>query len=40
MATFSTSSLAVGTHTIVADYSGDPNLNASTSAPLGVKINP
>lgn len=39
-ASFSTSSLAVGTHTIVAVYSGDPNLNASTSKPLQVRIVP
>ena len=37
-ASFITSSLAVGTHTIVAEYSGDPNLNASTSAPVQVSI--
>ena len=37
-ATFNTSSLAAGTHTIVADYSGDPNLNPSASAPLTVTI--
>jgi len=39
-ASFSTSALAVGTHSIVADYSGDPNLNASASTALIVKINP
>lgn len=40
VATFSTTSLAVGTHSIVADYSGDPNLEPSTSATLAVTINP
>jgi hypothetical protein len=40
VASFSTSALAVGTHTIVAVYSGDPNLNTSTSKPLQVKIVP
>ena len=39
-ATFSTAALAVGTHSIVADYSGDPNLNASASVPLSGKITP
>jgi hypothetical protein len=33
-ATFSTSSLAVGTHSITAKYSGDTNFAASTSAAL------
>jgi hypothetical protein len=37
-ATFNTSFLAAGTHTIVADYSGDSNLNPSASAPLTVTI--
>ena len=40
IATFSTTSLAAGAHTIVADYSGDPNLEASISSTLSVKINP
>jgi hypothetical protein len=39
-ATFSTTSLSAGTHTIVADYSGDPNLDVSTSAPLIATIDP
>lgn len=40
VASFGTSALAVGTHTIVAVYSGDPNLTSSTSKPLQVKIVP
>jgi len=38
-ATFSTSSLAVGTHSITAKYSGDTNFAASTSAALTETIN-
>lgn len=38
-ATFTTKSLAAGTHNIVAAYSGDPNLDASASAPLDETIN-
>jgi hypothetical protein len=34
VATFSTSSLAVGSHTITAIYGGDDSYNTSTSAPL------
>ena len=33
-ATLATSSLSVGTHSITAKYTGDPNYNASTSAVL------
>ncbi len=32
VATFSTSALGVGSHAVSADYSGDPNVTASTSA--------
>lgn len=38
-ATFSTTSLAAGKHSIVADYSGDSNLNLSTSVALSLQIN-
>ena len=31
VATFSTSSLAIGSHTITAVYGGDTNFNGSTS---------
>jgi Bacterial Ig-like domain (group 3)/MBG domain (YGX type) len=34
IATFTTSSLSVGTHTITAVYSGDSNYQSSTSSPL------
>ena len=37
-ATFPTSSLSLGDHTISAAYSGDPNYGASTSSPLTVTI--
>ena len=39
-ATCSTSSLAVGTHSIVADYAGDAGNAASSSAPFSQVINP
>ncbi len=38
--TFSTSTLAVGTHTITAVFPGDPNLGGSTSAPLTLTVLP
>src|SRR5262249_53214913 len=38
IATFVTSSLSVGTHSISAQYGGDANFNASNSAPLRVKV--
>ena len=38
LATFTSSSLSLGDHTITAAYSGDPNYGASTSAPLTVTI--
>jgi Bacterial Ig-like domain (group 3) len=38
-ATFSTSSLAVGTHSMTASYGGDSNYNGSTSAPLIQTVN-
>ncbi len=38
-ATFTTSSLSVGSHTIVAAYSGDTNNAASTSSPLTQTVN-
>lgn len=34
VATFTTCTLDVGTHTVTAEYGGDANFNASTSAPL------
>jgi hypothetical protein len=37
-ASFSSTSLAVGTHTITAAYSGDSNYSASTSAALTVSV--
>jgi Bacterial Ig-like domain (group 3)/PKD domain len=40
IAVFSTSSLTVGSHTITAVYGGDPNFNASNSAPLTQVVNP
>ncbi len=39
-ATFSTSTLAVGSYTITASYSGDANFNSSTSTPLVQTVNP
>jgi Bacterial Ig-like domain (group 3) len=39
VATFSTSSLAVGSHSITAYYAGDGNFNASTSAVLTQTVN-
>jgi hypothetical protein len=39
VATFSTASLAVGTHSITAVYSGDSSFAASTSAPLTQTVN-
>lgn len=38
-ASLTTSSLAVGTHTIAASYSGDSNFNATTSSPLMQIVN-
>lgn len=38
LASFITSSLASGTHSISAQYSGDANFNASSSAALKVKV--
>jgi hypothetical protein len=38
VATFSTTTLAVGTHTITAVYSGDANYQPSTSAPATVVV--
>jgi parallel beta-helix repeat protein len=40
MASFSTSSLALGTHGIIASYAGSPNANASISTPLNVVVAP
>ncbi len=39
-ATFSTDTLAVGSHTITASYSGDANFNPSTATPLVHTVNP
>jgi len=39
VATFSTSTLAVGTHSITAQYSGDSTHTGSTSAPLSQTVN-
>jgi hypothetical protein len=38
-ATYATSSLAVGTHSITATYTGDGNFNGSTSPVLSQKVN-
>ncbi len=38
-ATFSTSALAVGTHTMTVDYAGDGNFNASTSNSVSQVVN-
>jgi hypothetical protein len=38
IATFGTSSLGAGTHTITTVYGGDANYNASTSAPLSQTV--
>jgi hypothetical protein len=38
-ATFTTSGLTVGNHTITASYGGDTNFSASTSAPLTQTVN-
>ncbi|HEX4794926.1 MAG TPA: Ig-like domain repeat protein [Humisphaera sp.] len=40
VATFSTSSLSVGGHSITAVYNGDANDNGSTTAPLTQNVNP
>ena len=40
VATFTTSTLSVGTHSITAVYSGDSNFAGSTSAPLSQVVNP
>ncbi|OLD19649.1 MAG: hypothetical protein AUJ01_05595 [Acidobacteria bacterium 13_1_40CM_3_65_5] len=40
VATFTTSSLAVGTHTITAIYSGDTNVIGGTSSGLPIMVNP
>ncbi len=37
-ASFTTSTLSVGTHTITMTYSGDSNFNGSTSAPVTVTV--
>lgn len=39
-ATFATASLAAGTHSITAVYSGDSNFSGNTSAALSQKVNP
>ncbi len=39
-ATLSTSTLAAGKHSLVAVYSGDPNLNTSSSTAISVTITP
>jgi hypothetical protein len=39
-ATFATSTLAEGTHSITAEYGGDSNFTTSTSAVLSQKVNP
>jgi Bacterial Ig-like domain (group 3) len=39
LATFTTSTLAVGSHSITAEYEGDSNFNGSTSAPLSQTVN-
>jgi hypothetical protein len=38
-ATFATSALAIGTHSITAVYGANSNLNASTSAALNQVVN-
>jgi hypothetical protein len=38
VATLTTSALTAGTHTITADYSGNPNLNASSGALAGTEV--
>jgi hypothetical protein len=38
VATFSTASLSVGTHSITARYGGDTNYNGSTSAVLSQTV--
>jgi hypothetical protein len=40
VATFATSSLTAGTHTITASYSGAPGFAASTSTPISQAVNP
>ncbi|MGB7437157.1 MAG: Ig-like domain repeat protein [Candidatus Acidiferrum sp.] len=40
VATYSTTALAIGSHTITAVYSGDANNAASSSSPLSVNVNP
>ena len=37
---FTTTLLAVGSHTITASYSGDANFNPSTSTPVSLTVNP
>jgi hypothetical protein len=39
-ASFSTTSLAAGTHSITATYSGDSNFSRSTSSPIAQVVNP
>jgi len=39
-ATFATASLAEGTHSLTAVYSGDSNFYGGTSAALSEKVNP
>src|SRR5262249_23671577 len=38
--TFSTTNLTAGTHSIMADYSGDTNFLTSSSSPLSQTVNP
>jgi large repetitive protein len=38
VAQFTTSTLAPGTHTVVANYVGDPNIGASSSVPLTISV--
>ena len=38
-ASFTTTTLAVGSHSITASYQGDPNYKASVSAPISVTVN-
>ncbi len=40
VATLAASSLAVGTHSITAQYSGDPNYEGSTAPPVAVTVSP
>jgi hypothetical protein len=39
VASFTTSTLGIGNHSVTASYGGDPNFSASTSAPLSQGVN-